>query len=92
MNKIVPIITLCLAVLAIILNVIAFVCVIIACSVSQIGLIAIPLAIIGMVAAGFLTPFAYIFRKDVLCKIAFFMDAASLALAVTAVIVGFSAV
>ena len=91
MNKIVPILTLSLAVATFLLALAATICATIALSVPQVGLIAVPTSIVGLVAATFFTPFAYLFKKSLLCRIAFFVDLVSLALAVAAVAVAFSA-
>ena len=85
MKKIVPIITICLAVMTIALNVIALICACVSGSVPLAKLVSVPTAIVGLVAATLLTPFAFLFQKDILCKISFFIDLASLALAIAAV-------
>lgn len=92
MNKIVPIITLCLAVAVALLNAVALMCAIISISAAPVQLIALPTAIVGLVLVTILTPLAFLFKKDILCKISFFIDLASLLLAIAAVAVGFSAI
>lgn len=91
MNKIVPILTLLLAVATIILNIAAIICAGLSHSVAQIRLIAIPTSIVGLAMAGLLTPFAYFFKKAILCKISFYIDIASLIVAIAAVAVAFTA-
>lgn len=91
MKKIVPIITLCLAIATAALNVIALICACLSLSAPQVMLVSIPTAITGLVAAAVFTPFAFLFKKDILCKISFFIDIASLAVAIVAVAVAFSA-
>lgn len=90
MKKIVPIITLCLAIVTAALNVIALICAFVSLSVQQVKLISIPTAIAGLVAVCVLTPFAILFKKDILCKISMYMDLVSLVVAITAVAVAFS--
>ncbi|MDE7405889.1 MAG: hypothetical protein K2M89_03325 [Clostridiales bacterium] len=91
MKKIVPIITLCLAIITAALNVIALICACMSLYAPQVKLISIPTAIVGLVAICFLTPFAFLFKKDILCKIALYIDLVSLAVAITAVAIAFSA-
>lgn len=91
MNKIVPIITLCLAVAVILLNAVALMCAIISFWAAPLKLIAIPAAIVGLVIVTIQTPLAFLFKKDILCKISFFIDLVSLLIAISAVAVGFSA-
>ena len=91
MKKIIPIITLCLAIAAIALNISALICACVSSNVPIAQLISTPTAIIGLVVVMLLTPFAYLFKKDVLCKISFYIDLASLALAIAAVTVAFAA-
>ncbi|MDE7107067.1 MAG: hypothetical protein K2O39_01955 [Clostridiales bacterium] len=91
MNKIVPIITLCLAVITAALNIIALICACVALYTPQVKLVSIPTAIVGLVAVAVLTPFALLFKKDILCKIALYIDLVSLAVAIAAVAIAFSA-
>ena len=91
MKKIVPIITMCLAIITAALNVIALVCACVSLYVPQVTLISIPTAIVGLVSACILTPFAFLFKKDILCRISLYIDLVSLAVAVTAVSIAFSA-
>lgn len=90
MKKIVPIITLCLAIATAALNIIALICAGVSLSAPQVKLISIPTAIAGLVAAAVLTPFAFLFKKDILCKISLYIDIVSLVLSITAVAVAFS--
>ncbi|MCH5156216.1 MAG: hypothetical protein J1F69_06365 [Clostridiales bacterium] len=90
MKKIVPIITLCLAALTILLNISALICACASRTAPQVKLISIPISIVGLVTVMILTPFAFLFKKDILCKISFYIDLASLAIAITAVAVAFS--
>ena len=90
MKKIVPIITLCLAIAAAALSVIALICACASSAVSLAKIVAVPTAIVGLVVEIVLTPFAYLFKKDILCKISFFIDVASLAVAIAAVSVAFA--
>ncbi|MDE6028827.1 MAG: hypothetical protein K2F90_00720 [Clostridiales bacterium] len=91
MKKIIPIITLCLAIAVAALNAIALICACVALYAPQVKLISIPTAIAGLVAICFLAPFAFLFKKDILCKIALYIDLVSLAVAITAVAIAFSA-
>lgn len=91
MKKIVPIITLCLAIITVTLNVVALICACTSRYAPQVKLISIPTAIAGLVSICFFTPFAFLFKKDILCKIALYIDLVSLAVAITAVAVAFSA-
>ena len=91
MKKIVPIITLCLAIAATALNIMALICACASSAVSLAKIIAAPTAIVGLVAEIALTPFAFLFKKDILCKISFYIDSASLAMAIAAVTVVFVA-
>ncbi|MDE6201362.1 MAG: hypothetical protein K2M47_05760 [Clostridiales bacterium] len=90
MKKIVPIITLCLAIATAALNLIALICAFVSLSAPNVKLISIPTAIAGFVAAATLTPFAFLFKKDILCKISTYIDLASFVLAIVAVAVAFS--
>lgn len=91
MKRIVPIITLCLAIAAIALNVTALICACVANGVPIAQLISTPTAIVGLVVAMALTPFAFLFKKDILCKISLYIDLVSLAIAIAAVCVAFAA-
>ena len=91
MKKIIPIITLCLAIAAIALNITALICSCVSSSVPIAQLISTPIAIIGLVVAMVLTPFAFLFKKDILCKISFYIDLGALALSIAAVTVAFVA-
>ena len=85
-----PILTLILAIAVIMLNIAALVLSSVSVTVTQVQLVSIPAAIAGLVIVGILTPFAYFFKKDILCRISFFIDTVSLAIAIVAVAVGFS--
>lgn len=91
MNKIVPIITLCLAIVTAALNVIALICACVSLYATQVKLVSIPTAIVGLDSICILTPFAFLFKKDILCKISLYIDLVSLAVAITAVAIAFSA-
>lgn len=80
----------CLAIAAIALNVTALICACVSSSVPLARAVSTPIAIIGLVVAMVLAPFAYLFKKDILCKISLFIDLASLALAIAAVTVAFA--
>ncbi|MDE6618215.1 MAG: hypothetical protein K2K13_04250 [Clostridiales bacterium] len=91
MKKIIPIITLCLAIATATLNVAAIICACMSLYASQVKLISIPIAIVGLVLICFFAPFAFLFKKDILCKIALYIDLVSLAVAIAAVAIAFSA-
>ena len=90
MSKIVPVITLLLAAMTLLLNIAALICASISPAVPSVAVVAVPASIAGLVAACLFTPFAYMFKKDILCKISMYMDLVSLFLAIAAVSVGFS--
>lgn len=90
MKKIVPIITLCLAIATILLNATALVCACVSSAAKIAKLVSVPTAIVGLVTVCVLTPFAFLFKKDILCKISFFIDLVSLCLSIAAVSVAFA--
>ena len=91
MKKIVPILTLCLSALIILLCTAALTCAILSCNVPAVSIIALPLSIVGLVGSIMLAPLSFLFKKDILCRISFFINLVSLAVAIAAVSVGFSA-
>ncbi len=92
MNKIVPIITLCLSALILLLCAAALACACISCNVPAVSIVALPFSIIGLVCAMVFAPISFLLKKDVLCKISFFINIVSLSVAIVAVSVGFSVV
>ncbi len=59
--------------------------------VSEVRLIAIPVVIVGLTVSTLLTPFAFIFKKDTLCKISFFIDITAFILSVISVTIWLAA-
>lgn len=87
LKKIIPIITICVAVMTALISVIGLITVCLATAVDQVGIFAVPVAIIGAVAAALSAPISYVFRKDRLCKCAFFIHIAALVLSAVSIIV-----
>lgn len=92
MNKIVPIITLGFSALTILLCIAALTCAVISCFVPAVSIVALPFSIVGLVSASILAAMSFLFKKDILCRISFFVNIIALAVAICAISVGFSAI
>lgn len=86
MNKIVPILSLCLAILTAVLSVVALIAVIASITADFAKLVSLPTAIVCFVASAVFGGFAFMFKKDILCRIAFFIDLGAFTLSVVALI------
>lgn len=91
MKKIVPVITLILAIATLILNIASLILICVSFTMPLLWIFFVTPTLVGLVTVIILTPFAFLFKKDILCKIAFFIDLVSLAVAVTSVILMYSA-
>lgn len=87
MNKLIPIISICVAVINSIVSAIGLVTVSVATSVSQLALVAIPTAIIGAFLATVSCGVNAMFFKNKLCRIALFINIGAAVAAYTAIII-----
>ena len=74
MRKIIPVLTIIVAAVTICIALIGIVTVSMAVKVTQVGLIAIPIAIVGGVLSAVSAPIDYLFKRDKLCLIAFYIQ------------------
>lgn len=92
MKKIIPVISLCVAILTAAVSIIGVITISVAVSVKAIALIAIPVVIVGLVMSLLSVPINFIFKKDRLCFIAMTINSASLVLSIAATVVWLAAV
>ena len=80
MKKIIPVISIILAVIIAALSVTALIAVCAAMKVDFARLAAVPTVILCFVFSAVNAVFAFLFKKDILCRIAFFIDIGAFAL------------
>lgn len=91
MNKIIPIISIIVAGLGIVIAAIGIITVCIATQTPGVALVAVPVAITGMVLSAVSTAFTLLFFRDKLCKIAFFINAAALTVSIVSIVIWLAA-
>ncbi|MBD5132771.1 MAG: hypothetical protein HDT28_09355 [Clostridiales bacterium] len=91
MNKIVPIITICLAVGFAAISVCGLALISAAVTASEVKLVAVPTLIIGLTLAFIHTPISFFFKKDRLCFISFFIDLAALSVSLVSLTIWLAA-
>ena len=74
MKKLIPILSLCVAAVTICIALAGIVTMSIAAKVNQVGFVAVPVAIVGGVLAAIGAPIDYMFKRDKLCLIAFYIQ------------------
>ena len=87
MNKIIPILCISVACMTAVLAVMALIAVCASITTNFAVLVSVPAAIISFVLSTVNTAFAFLFKKDILCRIAFFIDLAAFVLSVVSVII-----
>lgn len=91
MNKIIPIISICVAALDAVIAVIGLVSVAVSTAVVQLALVAIPTAIVGAVVAVLSIGINALFLRDKLCRIAFFINVGATVVSLASVIIWLTA-
>lgn len=87
MKKIIPFLSLIIAAIVLVISGMGLVAVCIAVNTRAVALLAIPTVITGTVLAALCTPLSYMFRRDILCRIAFFIDLAALVIGAAGIVV-----
>lgn len=86
MKKLIPILSIIIAAAALVIAGIGLVVVSVAVSAKSLGLIAVPFILVGAVVSAFSAAITAMFRRDILCRIAFFIDLGAFVLSVVSVI------
>ena len=87
MKKIIPVLSLCVAAVTICIALAGIVTMSIAVTVSQVGFVAVPIAIVGGAASAVSAPIDYMFKRDRLCLIAFYVQLCAFIISVVSIII-----
>lgn len=87
MKKIIPVLSLCVAAVTICIALTGIVTMSIAVTVSQVGFVAVPIAIVGGVLSAISAPIDYIFKRDKLCLISFYVQVCAFSISAVSIII-----
>ena len=85
MSKIIPILSLIISACLTVLAASGLITVSLTIKISQLRIVSIPTAIVGLTLSTLCAPLAFLFKRDKLCGIAFGLDIASLVLSAVSV-------
>lgn len=91
MKRLIPILSIIVAAAALVTAMIGLITVCISVTVAALGLFAVPVALVGAWVSAVSTVITAFFRRDKLCRIAFFIDLGALLISVVSITVWLTA-
>ena len=87
MKKIIPILSLIISAVALVISVIGLIAISVAAGAKGLGVLAVPAILVGAVVSALSAAMTFMFRRDVLCRIAFFINVGAFVLSGISVII-----